>query len=54
MTLAFDANSKLVDVVIVADVSDEDHVGWQQIVADLEAEVWSTFVQSLCTRSGYV
>ena len=34
-----DANSKLVEVVTVADVDD---VGfWQQFVADLEAEVWS-------------
>ena len=30
-----DAYSKLVEVVTVADVSDEDHV------ADLEAEAWS-------------
>ena len=35
-----DAYSKLVEVVTVADVSDEDH-GWQQFVADLEAEVGS-------------
>jgi len=36
-----DAYSKLVEVVSVADVSDEDLVGiWQQFVADLEAEVW--------------
>ena len=42
MTLAFeDANSKLVEVVTVADVDDEDRVGWQQFVADVEAEVWS-------------
>ena len=32
-----DANSKFVEVVTVADVSDEDRVH----VADLEAEVWS-------------
>ena len=38
--LCEDANSKLVEVVIVADVSDEDHVG-NSIFADLEAEVWS-------------
>ena len=38
-----DSNSKLVEVVTVADVSDEDRVGiWQQFVADLEAKVWST------------
>ena len=44
MTLACeDANSKLVEVVTVADVSDEDRVGNSllQIVADLEADVWS-------------
>ena len=36
MTLACeDANSKLVEVVTVADVDTEDHV------ADLEANVWS-------------
>ena len=40
MTLACeDAYSKLVDVVTVADVSDEDRV--QQFVADLQAEVRS-------------
>ena len=33
-----DANSKLAEVVTVADFSDEDHVAF---VADLEAEVWS-------------
>ena len=32
-----DVYSKLVEVVTVTDVSDE---GWQQFVADLEAEVW--------------
>ena len=32
-----DANSKLVEVVTVADVDDEDCV----CVADLEVEVWS-------------
>ena len=41
-----DVNSKLVEVVTVADVDAEDHVGnslliWQQFVADLGAEVWS-------------
>ena len=35
-----DANSKLVEVVNVADVSDEDRVG-NKFVADLEADVWS-------------
>ena len=40
MTLACeDAYSKLVEVVTVAEVCDEDR--WQQFVADLEAEVWS-------------
>ena len=40
MTLACeDANSKLVEVVTVADVDAEDHVG-QQLV-DLRADVWS-------------
>ena len=40
MTLACeDAFSKLVEVVSVADVSDEDRV--QQFVADLQAEVRS-------------
>ena len=39
MTLACeDANSKLVEVVIVADVDVENRVGNS---ADLEAEVWS-------------
>ena len=46
MTLACeDAFSKLVEVITVADVSDEN----QQFVADLEAGVWSkslTFVQT--------
>ena len=32
-----DAYSKLVEVVIVADVSDEDRSCWQQFVADSEA-----------------
>ena len=41
MTLACeDANSKLVEVVTVADVDDEDRVG-NRFFADLEAEVWS-------------
>ena len=41
MTLACeDANSKLVEVVTVAHVDAEDHVG-NSIFADLEAEVWS-------------
>ena len=35
-----DANSKLVDVVTVADVNDEDRV-YNNFFADLEAEVWS-------------
>ena len=35
-----DANSKLVQVVTVADVDDEDRVG-NNFVADLVAEVWS-------------
>ena len=40
MTLACeDACLKLVEVVTIADVSDEDRVG--TVVADLEAEVWS-------------
>ena len=34
-----DANSKLVEVVTVADVDDEDRVG-NSFFADLEAEVW--------------
>ena len=53
MTLACkDANSKLVDVVVVtvADVDDEEHVGNSLVeiltlktVQDIEAEVWSRF-----------
>ena len=40
MTLACkDANSKLVEVVTVADVDGEDRVG-NSFFADLEAEVW--------------
>ena len=35
-----DGNSKLVEVVTVVDVDDEDHVD-NQFDADLEAEVWS-------------
>ena len=34
-----DANSKLVEVVSVADVDDE--YPWQQSIADLDAKVWS-------------
>ena len=34
-----DANSKLVDVVTVAEVDDEDRVG--SLLPDLEAEVWT-------------
>ena len=34
-----DTYSKLVEVVTVAEVCDEDR--WRQFVADLEAEVWS-------------
>ena len=42
MTLAFeDANSKLVEVFIVADVDDEDRVDNSLPVADMEAEVWA-------------
>ena len=49
MTLAFeDANSKLVEVVIVADVDDEDHFGnsllqiWKlNFFSDFEHKVWS-------------
>ena len=49
MTLAVeDANSKLVDVVTVADFDDEGRVGnifveilTLNIVQDIEAEVWS-------------
>ena len=52
MTLAFkDANSKLVDVLTVAD---EDCVG-NIFFVDFEAEVWSkslTFVRTLSTRFG--
>ena len=41
VTLAFeDANSKLVEVVSVADIDDDDRVG-NSFFADLEAEVWS-------------
>ena len=41
MTLACeDANSKLVEVVTVADVDDEDRVG-NSLLQNLEAEVWS-------------
>ena len=40
MTLACeDVNSKLVDVVTVADVDDEDRVG--NSLLQMEAEVWS-------------
>ena len=40
MTLACkDANSKLVDVVTVAEVDDEDRVG--SLLPDSEAEVWT-------------
>ena len=49
MTLACEyANSKLVDVVIVADVDEEERVGNSlveiltlKIVQDIEVEVWS-------------
>ena len=42
LTLACEDNySKLVEVVTVADVDDENVLGWQQFVLDLEAEVWS-------------
>ena len=41
MTLACkDANSKLVEIVTVADVDDEDRVD-NSFFQDLEAEVWS-------------
>ena len=51
MTLACeDANSKLVDVVTVADFDDEEHVCnilveilTLKIVQGIEAEVWSIF-----------
>ena len=57
MTLACeDANSKLVEVVTVADVSDEDHVGnsllqiWKlrfdhkvKLFSDFEPKVWSKY-----------
>ena len=51
MTLACeDANSKLVDVVPVADFNDEERIGNSlveiltlKIVQDIEAEVWSRF-----------
>ena len=51
MTLAFeDANSKLLEVVTVADVDDEERVGNSlfkiltlKIVKDIKAEVWSRF-----------
>ena len=55
MTLAFeDANSKLVEVFIVADVDDEDRVGnsllqiWKRrfghnFCSDFEHKVWSRF-----------
>ena len=45
-----DANSKLVDVVIVADADEEEYVGnilveilTLKIVQGIEAEVWSIF-----------
>ena len=42
MTLACeDGNSKLVEVVTVVDVDDEDRVGNNFFFADSEAEVWS-------------
>ena len=51
MTLVFeDANSKLVDIVTVADADDEGRVGNSlvevltlKIVQDTDAEVWSRF-----------
>ena len=51
MTLACeDTNSKLVDVVTLAYVYDEEHVGncvvmilTLKIVQDIEAEIWSRF-----------
>ena len=52
MTLAFeDANSKLVEVVTVADVDSEDHVGnsllqiWEltKLFSDFEYKGWSRF-----------
>ena len=55
MTLAFeDANSKLVEIVTVADVNDEDCVGNSLL------QIWKrrfghkafTFVQTLSTRFG--
>ena len=36
-----DANSKLVEVVTVANVDAEDPGNWQQFVTDLGADVWS-------------
>ena len=57
MTLAFEyANSKLVEVVTIADVDAERHVE-AEFGADLEAEVWSLsyfFAQTLSTRFGQV
>ena len=42
MTLACEVtNSKLVEVVTVADVDSEDHVGNSLLVTDLGADVWS-------------
>ena len=52
VTLACDGNSKLVEVVTVADVSDEDRVGNSLF----EAEVWSASVlfkvtlHTICNR----
>ena len=53
MTLAReDANSKVVDVVTVADVDDEDHVG------NILLQIWKltfgpkAFVQTVSTRVG--
>ena len=51
MTLACeDANSKLADIVTVADVDNEEHIVnslveilMVKIVQDMEAEVWSRF-----------
>ena len=41
MTMAYeDVNYKLVDVVTIANVDDEDRIG-SSFFADLKAEVWS-------------
>ena len=54
MTLAFeDANSKLVEVVTVADVDDDDRVGNSLLqIWKLRFGLKAKFFQTFCTRFG--